>query len=64
MLKADCRELISEKMSQISAQTIREPSVGLAEFLATLSSSTELGGQHSVSVPGAGGGSERQGGAR
>lgn len=63
MLKAAC-ELISETMSQSSAQTICEPSAVLAEFLATLSSSVELGGQHSVSVPGAGGGSERQGGAR
>lgn len=51
-------------MSQSLAQTIREPSAFLAEFLATLSSSVELGGRHSVSVPGAGGGSERQGGAR
>lgn len=51
-------------MSRSSAQTTREPSAALAEFLATLSSSVELGGRHSVSVPGAGGGSERRGGAR
>lgn len=64
MLKADCHELIPETMSQSSAQTMCEPSAVLDEFLATLSSSAELGGRRSVSVPGAGGGSERQGGAR